>query len=285
MARRPWDDRWQRYAESRPLPAQGIATSRQRGAMATTWWSKRFVEVLDSYGLGARMQRGRRYARSGQVLSLEVTPGLLVAQVQGSRPTPYLVSVRAATPKDRAWTKLEEALRAKVGFVARLLDGEVPPELEDACTAAGITLLPSSWSQLTASCNCPDWESPCKHLAAVLYVFADQLDGDPWLLFAWRGRTREQLLAHLESLAASPGDHGLPSWWPLVPGHTDLEGLRWRTPRATPPDPAPAVLDRLQAVDVAWRGAGLVELLAPAYPLLVTPDPGGDGFLAEVPTP
>lgn len=67
MAGRRWDDPWQRFPPSVPLPVQGGgATSRQRGPMATMWWSRRFVEVLESYGLGARMQRGRRYARTGQ---------------------------------------------------------------------------------------------------------------------------------------------------------------------------------------------------------------------------
>jgi uncharacterized Zn finger protein len=94
MACRSWDDPWHQYPESRPLPAvDGIATSKQRG---------------------------RRYARSGQVLSLAVTPGLVVAQVQGSRRTPYLVSIRAAVPSAKAWTKLQDALQAKIGFVARL---------------------------------------------------------------------------------------------------------------------------------------------------------------------
>ena len=83
MAGRGWNDPWNRYPESVPLPTKdGIATSKQRGAMAGTWWSKRFVEVLESYGLGGRMGRGRRYARSGQVMSLDVQAGLLVAQVQ-----------------------------------------------------------------------------------------------------------------------------------------------------------------------------------------------------------
>ena len=122
MARRPWDDRWNRYPESRPLPAQGIATSKQRGAMAESWWSQRFVEVLDAYGLGARMQRGRRYARTGQVLTLQVGTGLLSAQVQGSRPTPYLVTVQAPPADDRSWAAVEAALRDQV---VHLADAEI----------------------------------------------------------------------------------------------------------------------------------------------------------------
>lgn len=270
--RRSWDDRWNRYPESRPIPtADGIVTTKQRGAMTETWWSQRFTDVLESYGLGTRMQRGRRYARSGQVLSVEVTPGLLVAQVQGSRRTPYLVSIRAEPVAETAWERLEAAMQERVGFVARLLAGEVPAELEAACAHAGIDLFPTQWSHLHASCNCPDWENPCKHLAAVLYVFADQLDGDPWLLLTWRGRTRHQLLAHLDALSPTARADGLPVWWPLVPGTTDLDHLRWRLPAASPPAAPDAVLARLADLDVTFADRPIIEAVGVAYPVLVAP--------------
>ena len=116
MARhRRWDDPWQRFPASKPLEVEdGIATSKQRGAMAERWWSKRFVDVLDNYGLGARMQRGRRYARAGQLLSFEVHPGQLLAQVQGSRATPYLVTVDAPATSDTQWAEVDSALASRV---------------------------------------------------------------------------------------------------------------------------------------------------------------------------
>jgi len=270
--RRSWDDRWNRYPESRPIPTQGgIATTKQRGAMAETWWSRRFTDVLESYGLGTRMQRGRRYARAGQVLSIEVTPGLLIAQIQGSRRTPYLASIRAEPVAELAWERLDVAMQARVGFAARLLAGEVPAELEEACIQAGIDLFPDRWSELHASCNCPDWENPCKHLAAVLYVFADQLDGDPWLLLTWRGRTRDQLLAHLGALSPTARADGLPAWWPLVPGSTDLDRLRWRPPSPPTPVAPDAVLARLAPLGVIFDDGPITDALALAYPVLVTP--------------
>lgn len=54
--RRTWDDPWRAYPASKPRSIEGgIASRKQRGAMADTWWSKRLVDLLDSYGLGARM--------------------------------------------------------------------------------------------------------------------------------------------------------------------------------------------------------------------------------------
>lgn len=161
MPRRRWDDPWQQYPASKPIPTEaGIATSKQRGAMAATWWSQRLTELLDSYGLGTRMQRGRRYARQGQLVSFEVQPGLLVAQVQGSRRTPYVVTVAAAMPSESQWSAVELAMRSRVAFAARLIAGEVPPELEAVFDGAGVALLAGRWADIRAACSCPDWENP-----------------------------------------------------------------------------------------------------------------------------
>ncbi|EQD27475.1 zinc finger SWIM domain-containing protein, partial [mine drainage metagenome] len=65
---------------------KGIALADRTGGIGKTWWSKRWIEVLESFGWGSRLQRGRSYARHGQVLELSVTPGKVTARVQGSRP-------------------------------------------------------------------------------------------------------------------------------------------------------------------------------------------------------
>ncbi len=275
MARRRWDDPWARYPESRPIPVEdGIATSKQRGAMAATWWSKHFVDVLESYGLGARMQRGRRYARTGQVVSFDVRAGLLVAQVQGSRHVPYMVSIAVAPPTDVQWAHVDAELAARVGFVARLLAGEVPTDLADVFDAAGVALFPRAWSTLDATCSCPDPENPCKHIAAVLYVFADRLDADPWLVLEWRGRTREQVLAALQS----PSTDGTPTgeivapWWPFSPGPLPdaLIGARESGELVVePPEHADGVLARLAPSPAVVRDVPVVELLRDAYAVIV----------------
>jgi len=258
------------------LPTEGgLATSKQRGPMAATWWSRRFTEVLESYGLGTRMQRGRRYARTGQVMSLDVRTAVIAAQVQGSRRTPYLVTISLPEPTASQWQTIDAAIATKVGFAARLLAGEVPPDLEDVFHAAGVALFPSSWTSLRSECSCPDWENPCKHIAAVLYVFADQLDADPWLVLAWRGRTREQVLAPLRGASASGdsagGDEVAP-WWPFAPGA--LPALGDRAPVATAggdadqvaePERPDAVLDALEPLGVDIGGTPFTELLRRAY--------------------
>jgi uncharacterized Zn finger protein len=267
----PFENQWQHFGASKPLQAKGgIATSKARGAMADTWWSKRFVTVLDSYGLGGRMTRGRAYARKGQVLSLDVTAGILAAQVQGSRSRPYKVSINIATPSAEQWRTIENALRSRIGYAAHLLAGEVPTDLEDVFTTVGVKLFPTRWTDMKATCSCPDWGDPCKHQAAVLYVFADQLDRDPWQLLVWQGRTKDQILELFAGQATPTIDLAdeIAPWWPLRPGVVvESVGMQPNVPQAEPAEPPYAVLARLGDINTTANTMPLVEVLKAAYTL------------------
>jgi uncharacterized Zn finger protein len=195
-----------------PLPVEGGIRARStRGAIGRSWWSKRFLAVLETFALGTRLTRGRSYARKGQVLSVDVAPGKVTASVQGSRPRPYRVTIGLKPFSDRVWTRVEKALAAQALFSAQLLAGEMPPEIEDVFASAGAPLFPSAVADLTMSCSCPDWSVPCKHLAATFYLLAEAFDTDPFQILYWRGRDRETLLGRLRVLRDGVADRPVPT--------------------------------------------------------------------------
>ena len=99
------------YPPSRPRKAAGgIKARSKRGSIGEQWWSRRFIDVLESFGLQSRLTRGRSYARSGQVLSLDISTGHVTAQVQGSRVKPYAVKLTVDPLTTRQWQRVEEAL-------------------------------------------------------------------------------------------------------------------------------------------------------------------------------
>jgi uncharacterized Zn finger protein len=178
----------------------GIRARNRRGRIGRTWWSRRFLEVLESLQLGGRLARGRTYARQGQVLSLQVRPGEVSATVQGTSPRPYRVQIALAPFPDQVWTVVEGALAEQAIYSARLLAGEMPPDIEDVCTTAGAPLFPQHPGDLWMSCSCPDPATPCKHIAAACYLLAESFDDDPFRILHWRGRERGPLLARLREL-------------------------------------------------------------------------------------
>jgi uncharacterized Zn finger protein len=191
------------FPTGRPIPVQGGLVARStRGGIGEQWWSRRFIEVMESFALGGRLTRGRAYARKGQVISLEVDPGEVVAMVQGSRVTPYQVRIGLPVFSELVWAKAEVVLAEQAIHSARLLAGEFPPELEPVFGGIGAPLFPTRLSDLTMSCSCPDPVIPCKHLAAACYLLAERFDDDPFLILRWRGRRREALLDRLRRLRA-----------------------------------------------------------------------------------
>ena len=126
---------------------------------------------------------------------------------------------------------------------------------------------------------------PCKHGSAVLYVLAEAFDDDPFLVLAWRGRGRPEILDALRGTPEAADafdpfevdevalDERLGDFY--SPG-ISLSRLRERPSRVTAP---PELL--LRALDpppIRVRHIPLLDLLRPAYRRLGAPpdDIGSD---------
>lgn len=169
----------------------GIKAQSKRGGFGESWWAKRWIAVLESFNIGARLGRGRSYARGGQVLSIDISEGAIKAKVQGSFPKPYGISINVKALADADWKKLARALSTQAIFAAKLLAGEMPQEIERSFKDAGLSLFPEKLGDLQTNCSCPDWSNPCKHIAAVYYLLGEEFDRDPFLIFKLRGISRD----------------------------------------------------------------------------------------------
>ncbi len=251
---------------SKPRAVDGGLVARSpRGVIGEQWWSRRFLEVLESFALGSRLTRGKNYARRGQVLSLEVAPGVVTASVQGSRKAPYKVSIALPAFSELVWAKVEVTLAEQAIHSARLLAGEMPQDLEEVFLSAGAPLFPERAKDLTLYCSCPDWEVPCKHLAATFYLLAERFDDDPFAILLWRGRTRTALLNRLRELRGSEASPGA-----VGPSRPTTEGFRLGAMMA--------LADVVPADGDFWSGAP-----CPALP--VQPELPTDLLLRQLPVP
>ncbi|MFG2804658.1 SWIM zinc finger family protein [Streptomyces massasporeus] len=210
-----------------PLPP------RDGDRFAESWWGNAWVGALEQGALDVkRLERGRGYAGQGHVDAITVTPGLVLAYVQGSRPRPYRVQVRLRTLDDTDWDRFLDAAADRPGHIAALLDKEMPQSLAEC----GVPLLPGP-GDLEPRCSCPDRGHPCKHAAALCYQTARLLDADPFVLLLLRGRGERDLLDALSRLNATRAARAAQDRGPApLPGVRAAEVL---AARALPPLPAP----------------------------------------------
>jgi uncharacterized Zn finger protein len=147
------------------------------------------------------------------------------------------------------------------------LNGELPSELEQIVAETHFSLFPKEYGDLETDCSCPDWEVPCKHLAALFYLIGEELDRDPRLILRLRGLDPEKLRAALTGAVdqAPPAPEPIPlpiddaAFWeggeidPAMAGAVDPAS-----------DPA-AVLKRLGPFPF-WSGTlPVTESLEPVY--------------------
>lgn len=279
---RRWDQQRGYYSTGRYGRAEDGMKAR-RDTIGETWWSKRWVDVLESFGMGTRLSRGRSYARHGRVLSVDITPGLVRARVQGSRDKPYDITIRLQPLSNEAWEQVIAIMSSRAVFAAKLLAGEMPRDIEEAFQAAQLSLFPTSEEDLQTKCSCPDWANPCKHIAAVYYTLAERFDADPFLLFRLRGRSKDEISTVLRQKRAETApaemqesavgeqkeatgqeaslrlDDYLDTFWQAGEALTDFA--------LHPYDPQVenAVLKRLGAAPYTIEGQDMRTLLARAY--------------------
>jgi uncharacterized Zn finger protein len=236
------------------------------------------------------------------VLDFQLAQGKVTARVQGSRVRPYQVRIGVLPLTTAQWRRVQDKLASQALFRAKLLAGEMPHEIEEVFAECGTPLFPRSAADLDMHCSCPDWGVPCKHLAAVCYVLAEEFDRDPFGMLAWRGKARDELLAALRriqagSAGAVPGQDASTAAGPARPGldvsappleecldafwSPGLSPARLRALATAPAAAAPDLLLRMfPAPPIQIRGKDLADVLAPAYQRLGADDAAGPGELA-----
>ncbi|MEM1319555.1 MAG: DEAD/DEAH box helicase [Bacteroidota bacterium] len=154
-----------------------------RKTYGNTWWGKEWLNALTAIDYSNRLPRGRTYANKGAVLNITIEGNHIGATVAGSRRNAYRVDIYVPPFDSEDQAKIIELITSNPFYLSQLLNRNLPPDLNDYLNEQGIALFPTSWEDLQGECSCPDWAVPCKHMAAVLYLIANEIDKNPFLVF------------------------------------------------------------------------------------------------------
>jgi len=172
-------------------------------ARARTWWGKAWVRAVEEAAYAEEdLRHGRRLARGGRVGGITVEPGRFLAAVEEGDD---VLTVTGGLPQfdEAAAAALTEVVAAESGRIAALLAGDLPHTLVEHADEAGVELLPYG-GELDTRCSCEPWADPCRHALAVLQQLTWLVEADPFVLIALRGVGRDDLLARLHTLTATP---------------------------------------------------------------------------------
>ncbi len=152
-----------------------------------TWWGNEWLRSLTNIDYANRIPRGARYARNGSVKKIVINDNVIEAKVQGSRRTPYSVTIKVDKFSAKETEALMDGILAHPAIVAELLNRKLSPAVNDIAKENRLKVFPTSWRDLGMNCSCPDWAVPCKHIAAVIYMVGQEIDNNPFLVFKLHG--------------------------------------------------------------------------------------------------
>ncbi len=154
--------------------------------IANSWWGRAWCENLERYAdYESRLERGKRYLRTGTVVDLQIKKGIVSARVQGRRKSPYKVEIRISPISEDNIQRIMGICEKRIESMDMLLKGKFPEDLRDTFIGEG-GLFPTP-KEISFNCSCPDWALMCKHVSAVLYGVGVRFDEDPLLFFTLRG--------------------------------------------------------------------------------------------------
>ena len=154
--------------------------------IVSSWWGKAWCDNLERYAdYESRLDRGKRYVRTGAVIDLKIQKGKILSRVQGTRKTPYKVEIRISPLSEEKCQAIIQRCSRKLENLEMLLQGDFPEEMKELFQSKE-GLFPSP-QEISFNCSCPDWAIMCKHVAATLYGIGARFDENPLLFFELRG--------------------------------------------------------------------------------------------------
>lgn len=152
-----------------------------------TWWGRKWLDAFIGIDDKERIDRGRAYSNAGYVLNIAVNENIVKASVAGSRPKPYKVKISLRPFGEAEKSKIIKILELEPSIVLSLIKREITESLFNKFFEEKISLFPKDWKDIYSSCSCPDWGTPCKHVAAVIYFIAGEIDRNPFFMFEIKG--------------------------------------------------------------------------------------------------
>ncbi len=158
-----------------------------KNSYGNTWWGEQWLNSLTKIDNSNRLPRGKSYANKGSVKSIEINRNVIEAKVQGSMPRPYKVTIDVPLFSGEQQSRVLLVIEENPVFLSALLNRALPMELDEACRQQRVDIFPNSWRSFGMKCSCPDFAVPCKHLASVLYLVANEIDKNPFMVFDMHG--------------------------------------------------------------------------------------------------
>ncbi|MCP3906361.1 MAG: hypothetical protein GY715_22295 [Planctomycetes bacterium] len=175
----------------------GIKLKARDGVVSREGLAAAWIDAVEAaIGDIDELTEGLRYAKIGQTIALDAEPGGIRGRVQDRAAEPCAVRIAVEPFSEVQWDRVVTDMAGEAVYLVKLLNGELPEGLDELLETHGLALLPGRPEDVKLTCSCQRGGT-CRHVAAVAYLFAEQLAADPVVPLTLRGMPAAGLLERL----------------------------------------------------------------------------------------
>jgi len=154
----------------------------------TTWWGKAWLDALRKIDYSNKLSQGIQYAENGAVSDIEIDNNIIRAKVQDEeRMTPYQISMKFSEFDEYDMEEIENIVESNHYYISKLESKILPPALLEELEDEMISLFPKSFQEIKMTCRCTKFAHPCKHVSALFFIMANEIDKNPFIIFSLHG--------------------------------------------------------------------------------------------------
>ncbi|MDR2830596.1 MAG: SWIM zinc finger family protein [Methanobrevibacter sp.] len=174
-----------------------------------TWWGNKWLDALNQIDFTNRLPRGRMYANTSKVYDIQINGNVISAKVKGNYAPYYNAKIMLKSFNSNDKKIITEIVNNSFSILSSLMNNKLPEELYVKLSQYGIQLFPESWDDLNGDCDCPDYAIPCKHIAGLVYMIANEIDKDPFTAFRIHNSDLLSLIPYFDKLDKDSKINGL----------------------------------------------------------------------------
>ncbi len=167
------------------------------------WYVGRFLGVFLDELDDRLLAQGSELLRSRKVVDCMIQPGMATARVYDEGSAPRQMELLFEPLSNSDWERLFERLARSSLFMAMMLSGELPFELEQVCQETGVSFFPETITGVAVRFDGAAGSIHSPYFAALILRLAEKLDADAFSLFLLRGCGREETMLKLRTHRSS----------------------------------------------------------------------------------
>ena len=162
-----------------------------------SWCSEKLLSFFSAEFSTQLSLEAQEMIKKRQLLDFFIQPGKVSARIEEETAQAHRVEISFDKLSEETWEKILVDLSKNAYFIASLLAGKLPVEIQSLFDSYNASLCPSSLNDINITFDYNEITKMLPCVCALVFRLCEKLDKDPFIIFLLRGKGRDEILSRI----------------------------------------------------------------------------------------